>query len=259
MEQATETKTCYVCNTTKALTEFTLRKNKVYRNKCRKCNVVWYRQYVLGNKEKNLAAKKKYRLANKEKIKIKNLKYCLVNREKIKKTQRKYYLVNREKILVRCRKYEENNREKMNETRRKYQRTKMKTDPIYKLAKACRSRTRTFLKIRNFQKKSSTFKMIGCSPQELMRHLSLKFTAGMTLENHGKWHVDHIIPLSSASNEEDVIRLCHYTNLQPLWAQDNLTKSNKITEAALAAGYGMKWRLEKSTPFERGPESIAQQ
>ena len=54
----------------------------------------------------------------------------------------------------------------------------------------------------------------------------------MTFDNHGLygWHIDHIIPLYSAKNEEDIIKLCHYTNLQPLWAEENLSKSNKILD-----------------------------
>jgi hypothetical protein len=55
----------------------------------------------------------------------------------------------------------------------------------------------------------------------------------MSLDNHGKWHLDHIIPLATATTEEDVIRLNHYTNFQPLWADDNLKKSNKIIEQQL--------------------------
>jgi hypothetical protein len=50
----------------------------------------------------------------------------------------------------------------------------------------------------------------------------------MSWDNYGKWHIDHIIPLSSANNEDEVYKLCHHTNLQPLWAEDNLKKSNKI-------------------------------
>ena len=52
----------------------------------------------------------------------------------------------------------------------------------------------------------------------------------MNWDNHGEWHIDHIIPLSSANTEEELIKLCHYTNLQPLWAEDNLSKSDKIIE-----------------------------
>ena len=55
-----------------------------------------------------------------------------------------------------------------------------------------------------------------------------QFKNGMSWDNHGDWHIDHIIPLSLATTEEEMIKLCHYTNLQPLWAEDNLTNSNKI-------------------------------
>jgi hypothetical protein len=57
-----------------------------------------------------------------------------------------------------------------------------------------------------------------------------KFTEGMSWDNQGKWHIDHIIPLSSANSEEEIYKLFHYTNLQPLWAKDNLSKHNKILE-----------------------------
>ena len=50
----------------------------------------------------------------------------------------------------------------------------------------------------------------------------------MSWENQGKWHIDHIIPLSSAANEEELYKLCHFTNLQPMWATDNIRKGSKI-------------------------------
>ena len=59
-------------------------------------------------------------------------------------------------------------------------------------------------------------------------HLEKQFAIGMSWENRSEWHIDHIIPLSSAKTEDEVYKLCHYTNLQPLWAEDNLKKSNKF-------------------------------
>jgi hypothetical protein len=71
---------------------------------------------------------------------------------------------------------------------------------------------------------------VGCTPQELKEHLEKQFKEGMTWDNHGMygWHIDHIIPLSSATTEEELYKLCHFTNLQPLWAEENLSKGNRI-------------------------------
>ena len=90
-----------------------------------------------------------------------------------------------------------------------------------------RKRVRDILKLKGELKKDATFELIGCSPKELVQHLQTQFTNGMSWENYGEWHIDHIIPLSSAKTIDDIKRLCHYTNLQPLWAKDNLKKSNK--------------------------------
>ena len=78
---------------------------------------------------------------------------------------------------------------------------------------------------------NKTFEIVGCTPQELKDHLEKHFKEGMTWENYGLygWHIDHIIPLASAETEEELLKLFHYTNLQPLWAEENLLKSNKIT------------------------------
>jgi hypothetical protein len=70
--------------------------------------------------------------------------------------------------------------------------------------------------------------MLGCDYDFFKAYIERQFKQGMTWENHGKWHFDHIIPVSSAKNEEELIKLNHYTNFQPLWAEENLSKSNKI-------------------------------
>jgi hypothetical protein len=77
-------------------------------------------------------------------------------------------------------------------------------------------------------KNNKTFEIVGCEPKELKMYLEKQFKNGMTWKNRNEWHIDHIIPLSSAKTEKNVINLCHFTNLQPLWVKENLEKSNKI-------------------------------
>lgn len=81
------------------------------------------------------------------------------------------------------------------------------------------------------QKQSKTMYYIGCSIEELWLYLESKFQQGMTRENYGEWHVDHIIPISSfdfTTDTENTLKKCwHYTNLQPLWAEDNLSKGKR--------------------------------
>lgn len=74
--------------------------------------------------------------------------------------------------------------------------------------------------------------IIGCEWNELKSYIEAKFSKDMTWENYGQfgWHLDHIIPLASAKTEDDLYKLNHYTNLQPLWWRDNLLKSDKILE-----------------------------
>ena len=73
-------------------------------------------------------------------------------------------------------------------------------------------------------------KIIGCDWEELKHHIESQFQDGMSWDNWSKdgWHIDHIIPLASATNEDEMYKLNHYTNLQPLWSVDNLHKGNRI-------------------------------
>jgi hypothetical protein len=93
-----------------------------------------------------------------------------------------------------------------------------------------RSRINLFIKSKNINKSNKTFNLIGLKPIELKKYIEKQFTEEMSWDNYGLygWHIDHIIPLSSAKVENEIYKLCHYTNLQPLWAEDNLKKGNKI-------------------------------
>jgi hypothetical protein len=99
-------------------------------------------------------------------------------------------------------------------------------NPVYYLQNVCRARIWQALKGIG-SKPTKTEIMLGCTYAGLRDHLESMFRDGMSWDNRGKWHIDHIVPLSSAKTEEDVIKLCHFTNLQPLWAQENKMKGNK--------------------------------
>ena len=182
-------------------------------------------RYNKNNKEKILQKHKDYYKNNKEEISRKSkLKYA-ENPEKYKQKRKLDYLKNKEIILKKQKEYRIKNREKIN----KKVNLRKKTDPLFKLKYSCRNRTLTFLKKKNLNKRYKFSEYIGCTVFELKLHLEQKFVDGMCWENHGKvWEIDHIIPLASAKTEEEVYRLLHYTNLQPLFCLDNRRKSGKI-------------------------------
>jgi hypothetical protein len=100
-------------------------------------------------------------------------------------------------------------------------------DPLYRFKKNIRKQCyRTVKQLALDKKPSKTFEWIGCSPEQLKEHFESLFSEGMSWANYGKWHVDHIRPISSFKPEEWK-QINHYTNLQPLWAEDNIKKSNK--------------------------------
>jgi hypothetical protein len=111
--------------------------------------------------------------------------------------------------------------------RYRYEKKRKQVDPIFKLLKNFRSRLITLIKKKTIKKSHRFNNFIGCSKEKLKEYIESQFKEGMTWENHGKWHIDHIIPLSSAKTQEDLIRLSNYNNLQPLWQKDNILKGNK--------------------------------
>jgi hypothetical protein len=113
----------------------------------------------------------------------------------------------------------------------KYYQEKSATDPIFYFKRGIRSSMTTYFKKAakgQFLKAEHTQELLGCSLDFFIQYIQEKFTEGMTLENYGLWHLDHITPLATATTRDDVVRLNHYTNFQPLWAKDNLSKGCKI-------------------------------
>lgn len=161
---------------------------------------------------------------------VKSSNYKKNNAEKIKHSYSEYRKKNKEKMKISRKKYRENNKEKITKYRTYYSNKKRKESDIFRLSDNLRRRINHILKNKKIEKKNSTFEILGCHIDVLLQHLEKQFKEGMTWENHGinGWHVDHIIPLSYGKNEEEIYKLCHYTNLQPLWANENLRKGNKI-------------------------------
>lgn len=124
-----------------------------------------------------------------------------------------YYYRNKDKVRARY-----------NERRR--------TDVQFRLAQNLRTRLNRSIKIH--QKSGSAVRDLGCSIAALKAHLERQFREGMSWSNYGTWHIDHIAPLSrfDLTDREQLLKACHYTNLQPLWANDNIAKSDRVVEVA---------------------------
>lgn len=132
---------------------------------------------------------------------------------------------------IKTRNWAQENKEIANKTIR----DRKKKEPLFRLGCNLRSTIKDSFKRAckgAYKKSDNTESILGCTMQEFILHLQSLFTEGMTLENHGNcedcWHIDHKIPISSAKTEDEIVKLNHYTNLQPLWRSDNLSKGKKL-------------------------------
>jgi hypothetical protein len=148
-------------------------------------------------------------------------------RKKCKKCENQSRMANHKKNKAENPEYAE--RQKGYDRKRK-QLKRASGDELFNFVETLRGRTKDAFTNKGYTKKSKTFELLGCDQLTLFEHFELRFQEGMTWENHSfeGWHVDHVIPLASANTEEELIKLCHFTNLQPLWAKENLEKGNKI-------------------------------
>ena len=138
--------------------------------------------------------------------------------------RKKYYKKNKSKIDLKNKEWYENNRDKKIAYEVEHKRKRRQTDPYFRLKGNLCKRLSKALKSR--QKSGMAINDLGCSIEEFKLYLTNKFQPGMTWDNYGKWHIDHIRPLSSfdLSDISNIREACHYTNLQPLWAIDNIKK-----------------------------------
>ena len=118
------------------------------------------------------------------------------------------------------------------EYKRKYMKKRLKTDIDFRIL--VNLRRRLWCAIKNNQKSGKTLELLGCSIFEFKEYFKSLFSKSMTWDNYGEWEIDHKIPCSSfdLSKALEQKKCFHYTNLQPLWAKDNMRKSNKYEKAA---------------------------
>jgi hypothetical protein len=259
---------CYRCQEKKSIDEFYERKDRGRVTICKVCTRIQGRKYTKENRIKLYEQKRIYRNDSKNKLKAQlyNKEYRKLHREKILKRHKEYHKLNSVVINARNKNYRELNKKavmdyaknyykqnkfKIGERTKAYQRshrekvnnrhkTRLKVDINYKLA--CSLRNRMKEAIKNNQKGGSAVRDLGCSVNECRLYIEKQFKDGMNWENYGRngWHFDHIIPLSSFNLGDPVEckKACHYSNLQPLWWYENLSKGSKIGESGIKENIG---------------------
>lgn len=123
-------------------------------------------------------------------------------------------------------KYKEYGKNRVRDYKKEY--SDLRKSEIRTLKYSLRNRIYQAFKYRNMKKNVSTSELLGCDFNYAKIHIEKKFTEGMSWDNYGEWHIDHIVPLNSAKTKEEIKELFNYKNLQPLWAKDNLSKGCKI-------------------------------
>jgi len=224
-------KTCTVCKKEKQETEF----NKQMAGRgnlkamCKVCAHEYGKKYRELHKEYYKKYKKKYSELHKKEKSEYNKAYRQVNKERLLAYDKSRYDANKTQILAVKKKYNKNNREKIN----KQKIHRRNTNPKNKLHHRISERIRQSLHGRKGGRHWEA--LVGYTISDLKKHLEKSFLDGMTWENYGPvWHVDHKIPISAHNftrpEHEDFKRCWALSNLQPLWAKDNMIKKDKLTK-----------------------------
>lgn len=121
-----------------------------------------------------------------------------------------------------------------NNRKKKWYCRKKEADKIFREKERVRTNIRSSLRRKSFRKNGLAERYLGCSKEEFIVYIEARFREGMSWENKGKWHIDHIMPLAMAKTIKEIKKLWHHTNLQPLWGHENVAK-----------GFSVDWEIEK--------------
>lgn len=238
-----EIKICKKCNEEKIISLFGVdkKRNDGFNIWCKSCISLYHLEnkikkqiYYLENKSQINQRCSEYRENNKEKLKEYSELYRKENFEKVQN----YYINNKEKLKEYSRKNKKETNfkhkciEEKKESVKDYKRNRYKNDILFRLKSLMRRKINGYLIENNYKKNNKSIDVLGCTIEEFKLYLESKFEPWMTWENQGNpkdgiiefnktWDIDHIIPLSSVKTEEEIIKLNHFTNLQPLCSKYN--------------------------------------
>lgn len=224
-----ESKICIKCNIIKIIENFTFikRANK-YSNECKACKAIYDKQYATINKERKRKNNINYRINKSKNISQRGKKYYEENKEKISTKQKIRY--DKNGVIIRRKSYEKNKKE-INARKK----LKRQEDDLYKLSISIRNSIKQAFKAKNHKKNSKSIEILGCTFYEFKKHIEKQFESWMNWDNYGilrkdkmTWQLDHKIPVSSAKTKEELLKINHYTNFQPLESLANNLKSNQI-------------------------------
>jgi hypothetical protein len=204
--------------------------NKKWHLKNKEKIALYVKEWAIKNKEKRLITLKAWKLKNKNKIKKKRRLHYLKNKKHTLLINKQWAIKNNEKKLLLWRNYYYRNTKKLNKNRVKRSIKQYKTDESYRLIQLVRGRINQVLKNKNLKKVDKSINLLGMNGYNFKKYIENKFKPGMSWEKRSLIHIDHIIPCASfdLKDPKQQAKCFHYTNLQPLWAKENLSKGAKI-------------------------------
>jgi hypothetical protein len=213
-------KKCKKCNILKAIESFHKDKSRKdgLLDWCKNCKIQSRIEWSKENKDKDSISKKRYVIKHNAELSIKRKKFIEENPQYFALKAKEYRLRHRENISIKRKENDKNKRQ---------------IDPFYKLRRATSNSISSAIVKRGYTKKSKTQLMLGCDWAFFKNYIESRFLPGMTWQNYGigGWSIDHICPCAQAQNEEELIKLQHYTNLEPSF--NNFVKSDKATIEAI--------------------------
>ena len=226
-------KKCRTCNEEKEInsTNFKKRKNSKdgHSNQCMKCELKESYERLNPNSERSIELRK----LKEEKVFLltQNKKRCY-KCDEVKDINSENFYKNKSSkdgFHSTCKscyvKWQKDNRTNINKKEKQ-----RREEPLYNMMRTVRALVGKSFRDRIINKNTKTYKYLQCDWEKFKQHIESQFTEGMSWDNQGEWHFDHYYPISQVRNEKEMYMYNHYTNFQPLWANDNLTKNDKVPQ-----------------------------